>query len=65
MTKLSYTLTEAAEATGVSEDTLKGAIRRGDLRAKRSSKNDDGDGVGKYLLTTAALTAWLDSLADA
>lgn len=63
--KLAYTLAEAAEACGVSEDTVKKAVRSGALKAKRSARTDDGDGVGKYLITTAALNAWLEQLADA
>jgi hypothetical protein len=65
MSKLAYSLFEAAEATGLSEDSLKQAIRRGDLKAKRSARSEDGDGVGKYILTATALNAWLDGLADA
>lgn len=34
-TKLAYTRTEAAEATGLSPDTIDDAIRAGDLRATR------------------------------
>lgn len=64
-TRLAYDKREAAEACGVSEDTIKKAINSGALRAKRSSKNEDGDGVGKYLITRAALEAWLEELADA
>jgi hypothetical protein len=64
-TKLAYSLLEAADATGLSEDSLKQAIRRGDLKAKRSARSEDGDGVGKYILTASALNAWLDGLADA
>lgn len=63
--KLAYTRQEAAEACGVSEDTIKKAINAGALKAKRSGKTDDGDGVGKYLITTTALNAWLEQLADA
>jgi hypothetical protein len=63
--KLAYDLPEAAEATGLSEDSIKQAIRRGDLKGKRSARNADGDGVGKYLIQRTALEAWLDGLADA
>lgn len=60
--KLAYTRAEAAEACSVSEDTIKRAIRRGTLRAKRSGEN----GGGKYLITATALQAWLeDGLEDA
>lgn len=66
--KLAYTLPEAAEACGVSEDTLKKAIRKGTLKGKRSGREGDrpdGEGVGKYIVTTSALNAWLEQLADA
>lgn len=65
MSPLAYDKRQAAEACGVSEDTIKKAIAAGGLRAKRSGTNEDGDGVGKYLITAGALTAWLESLADA
>lgn len=65
MSRLAYDKREAAEACGVSEDTIKKAIAAGHLRAKRSARDSDGDGVGKYLITRAALEAWLESLADA
>lgn len=68
MSRLAYTRSEAAEACGVSEDTIKKAIAKGLLRAKRSGRKDDdpnGDGVGKYLITAPALTDWLEGLADA
>lgn len=63
--KLAYTRAEAAEATGLSEDTIKKAIASGALKAKRSGRNEGGDGVGKYVIMTAALNAWLEQLADA
>lgn len=65
MSKLAYTLEEAAEACGVSQDTVKKQINAGALRAKRTSTNADGDPAGKYLITAAALAAWLDGLVDA
>lgn len=64
-TKLVFTRQEAAEAVGVSEDTIKKSVASGALKAKRSARNDDGDGVGKYLISHAALMAWFDALPDA
>lgn len=63
--KLAYTRPEAAKAVGLSDDTLKKAINAGHLRAKRSGKDADGNPAGKYLITHAALMAWLESLDDA
>jgi hypothetical protein len=63
--KLSYTLEQAADETSLSADTLKKAIRKGDLKSKRSSRDENGDGVGKYLILGRDLQAYLDQLADA
>lgn len=65
MSKRAYTIPEAAADYGVSDKVIRAAIHSGNLRAKRAGRNKDGDGVGKYLLTTAALDKWFDSLADA
>lgn len=51
--RLAYTLSEAAEATGLSEKTLTRAIKAGELNAGRTSE------AGRYTITRAALTAWL------
>lgn len=59
--RVSLRLDEAAELTGVSKDTLREAIRKGYLRAKRSGIN----GGGLYLITPAALAEWVDQLEDA
>lgn len=59
--RLSYTRDEAAEAMGVSKDTITRAVNAGDLRAKRTGEN----GGGKYLISAAALVAWFDKLQDA
>jgi excisionase family DNA binding protein len=53
-TKLAYSLPEAADAVSVSQDTLRRAIRAGDLPFRR---------VGvKYLIATTDLLAWFESL---
>lgn len=65
MTRLALSIPEAAAAAGVTPDILRRAINRGDLKAKRQSRNADGDGTGKFLIRTDALEAWLDSLPDA
>lgn len=63
--KLAFNTEEAAEATGLSADTIKRAIRSGALRAKRSGRTEGGDPAGRYLVTEADLRSWLDSLEDA
>lgn len=64
-TRLAYTREEAALACGVSLDTIKRAINAGRLRAKRSSEDEDGNPTGKYLITPAAISEWLEGLTDA
>lgn len=56
---------EAAEMLGVSEATLRRAKADGHLRAKRTSKDADGNPTGKELYSVAELTAWFEGLADA
>lgn len=63
-TRLAYTRREAAEMCGVSEDTIRRALGKGDLKAKRLTRDESLKG-GKQLFTAAALEAWLESLADA
>ena len=65
-TKLAYNVAEAAVACGVSVDTIKRAIGKGVLRAKRSSTHDEtGEPTGRYLIRQADLEAWLEGLAAA
>lgn len=64
--KLAYTRDEAAAACGVSVDSIKRAIARGHLKAKRSSVHDEtGEPTGKYLILAGDLQAWLDELSAA
>ena len=56
-----HTLSEAAERMRVSPDTIKAAIRVGDLRAKRTGKN----GGGLYIISSADLDDWFDGLVSA
>lgn len=63
--KRSFTVPEAAEQTGQSEKAILVAIRTGHLRAKRASRNKDGEGVGKFLILATALDDYLDALPDA
>lgn len=59
--KLFLTRAEAAEACGVSPDTIRRAKDSGHLRAKKTGEN----GGGKELYRVADLEAWFDSLQDA
>jgi len=55
--KLSYTIPEAADATGLSEITIRRAIRAGDLRANRPKV--EGREIAKEVILTAELERWL------
>lgn len=52
---------QAAEAYGVSVETLMRAVKTGALRGKRSG----GNGGGHYLFSAAALDEWFEGLIDA
>lgn len=54
MTKLAYSISEAAEAIGQSPDTIRRAIARGDLAAKYPNS--------KPVILASELSDWLDSL---
>jgi excisionase family DNA binding protein len=55
VTKLAYTIAEAAEATGYSEKTIRRAIDAGDLVVRYGTKT-------KPVVKADELEAWLDSL---
>lgn len=70
--RITLNVTEAATATGLSVDTIKAAIRRGELPARRSgrlkrdsNKGNAGDPAGRYLIRIKDLEAWIDGLEDA
>lgn len=58
--RLFLTRKEAAEACGVSEDTIRRAKEAGRLKAKKT-----GPKGGKELYSIAALEAWYEGLMDA
>lgn len=64
-TPLSYTLPGAAEATGLSKSHLDRAIRAGQLRAKRTSNDKDGNPAGRVVILASALASYLESMVDA
>lgn len=63
--RISVKRAEAAEMLGVSEDTIRRAVRSGALRAKKTGKDKKGVGVGHDLFLVADLHAWFEGLADA
>ena len=62
--RICLTRREAAEACGVSEDTIRRAKNTGALKAKRLTSDPTRLG-GKELYSPAALQAWFDGLPDA
>lgn len=65
MSPLSYSVPMATKVTGLSQQSLRDAIHAGALKARRSARNEDGDGVGKFVILAADLQAYLDSLPEA
>lgn len=65
MTRLAYSLADAAETTGLSQRHLKRAIAAGLLRTKTTKLDADEKPVGKRVILAAELQAYLDGLADA
>lgn len=65
MTPLAYSIAKAVEVSGLSRASLDRAIRSGQLKARRSTRNEDGEGQGKYLVKHADLEAYIDSLPEA
>ena len=57
--KLSYSVREAEEATGASQDTIKRAIRSGDLATL--APHIEGRPVRGYLIARAELERWLEN----
>lgn len=60
-------LKDAAKVAGVSADTLARAIHAGDLKAKKSAKDEKGRAKtgGMLLVRVADLDAWFEGLPDA
>lgn len=58
--KLAYTVTEAVQATGLSEWTIRGAIGAGHLKARRKPYPDGKPNEnGMYLILVDDLQSWL------
>lgn len=63
-TALAFSVTQAAEASGLSTSHLDRAIKSGQLKAKRTSTNEKGDPVGKRVILAGDLEAYLSNLPD-
>lgn len=63
-TVLAYGLKDAAAVTGFSKTHLMQAIHKGELPAKRSGRDDEGNPAGKWVVMAADLEAYLESLPD-
>lgn len=64
-TALSYSIATATAATGLSKSHLDRAIRAGDLKARKSSRNKDGEPTGNWVILAHDLQGYLDSLPEA
>jgi hypothetical protein len=62
---LSYSIAGAVQATGLSKSHLERAVRSGELKARKSSKDSEGEPKGKYVILTRDLEAYLEGLVDA
>jgi excisionase family DNA binding protein len=63
--RLFYTREEAAEVTRLSKGTIDRYLRSGELKAKRSARDADGNPAGKVLISRDALMEWFEGLEDA
>ena len=62
---LAYRLEDAAEIAGLSSQAIYRAIKSGELRAKRTSRSEDGEPPkGRILVLRKDLEAWLENLDD-
>lgn len=61
--KFSYTIPEAAEATGVSEKAIRAAIQARTLPARRQpTPEGDYNERGKFLILAADLDTWVNEM---
>lgn len=63
-TALAYSVATATAATGLSRSHLNDAINRGDLKARKSSRDNEGEPQGKWVILAADLEAYLSSLPE-
>lgn len=62
---ISYSMSGAVKATGLSRSTLDRAIKAGRLKAKHSNVDELGDGCGVLVIFHSDLVAFLEALVDA
>jgi hypothetical protein len=60
-----YSITGAIAATGLSKSHLMCAIRTGELKVKKSSRDEQGEPTGKFVILAAELDRYLEGLPDA
>lgn len=63
--QLAYSIAGAQEATGLGRTVLTDAIRSGELRARKSGRDANGEPVGKYVIRAEDLKAFIDGLPEA
>jgi excisionase family DNA binding protein len=59
---MAYSVQEVADLLNISHKTVRAAIARGDLRAKRVGQRKDGRGLMR--ITSKALEEWLEGEAS-
>lgn len=62
---ISYSVKTAAADTGLSETRIKQAIHAGELKARRSATDENGDPAGKYVILHADLETFVHGLVAA
>lgn len=62
--KLAFSVKEAAAATGLSASHIDRAIRAGELRIRRTKKQDNGEVAGNRVILAADLDAYLAALPE-
>lgn len=62
---LSYSIKTAAADTGLSETRIKQAIHSGELKARRSATDENGDPAGKYVILRGDLESFVAGLVAA
>lgn len=62
---ISYSMSGAVSASGLSRSTLERAIRAGVLRAHKSDRDADGNPCGVWVIKADSLRSYIDSLPEA
>lgn len=64
-TKLTYTVADLVAATGLSRSHWNRVIKSGDLPARRTGRDADGEPAGSYVVFAQDVEAYLEGLAEA